>query len=64
MEAEAGVLERFRKRSLSGFRLWNKGAFLNLAGIGGWLVFCVGGLSFGGGPFCFGLFVVEDSAVD
>jgi hypothetical protein len=35
VEVEAGVAERFRRRSLSFFRLWNRGAFVNLAGIGG-----------------------------
>lgn len=35
VEVEAGVTERFRKRSLSFLRLWNRGAFVNLAGIGG-----------------------------
>ena len=62
VDVEAGVPERFRNRSLSGFRLWNRGAFANLAGIGGWLVFCGGGFSFAGVPFCLGFFAVEDSA--
>jgi hypothetical protein len=35
VEVEAGVTERFKKRSLSFFRVWNRGAFANLAGIGG-----------------------------
>ena len=35
VEVEVGVTERFIKRSLSFFRLWNRGAFENLAGIGG-----------------------------
>ena len=65
VEVEAGVTERFRKRSLSFFRLWNRGAFENLAGIGGWLVFCgAGGVPFVGVPFGFGLFAVEVSAGD
>lgn len=68
VDVEPGVPERFRNRSLSCFRLWNKGALANLAGIGGWLVFCGGGggggLSFTGAPFGFGLLAVEDSAGD
>lgn len=35
VDVEVGVAERFRNRSLSFFRLWNRGAFENLAGIGG-----------------------------
>ena len=35
VDVEAGVTERFKKRSLSFFRLWNRGAFANLAGTGG-----------------------------
>lgn len=35
VEVEAGVTERPRKLSLSLFRLWNRGAFANLAGTGG-----------------------------
>ena len=35
VEVEAGVTERFKKRSLSFFRVWNRGAFANFAGIGG-----------------------------
>lgn len=65
VEVEAGVTERFRKRSLSFFRVWNRGAFENLAGMGGWLVFCgTGGVPFVGVPFGFGLFAVEGSAGD
>ena len=35
VEVEVGVAERLRKRSLSFFLVWNRGAFENLAGIGG-----------------------------
>ena len=35
VEVEAGVTERLRNRSLSFFLVWNRGAFENLAGIGG-----------------------------
>jgi hypothetical protein len=63
VEAEAGVAERFSKRSLPFLWLWKRGAFENLAGIGGWLVFCgTGGVPFAGVPFGFGLFAVEGSA--
>ena len=65
VEVEVGVTERFRRRSLSFFRVWNRGALENLAGIGGWLVFCgTGGVPFVGVPFGFGLFAVEVSAGD
>lgn len=65
VEVEAGVAERLRKRSLSLFLVWNRGAFENLAGIGGWVVFGgTGGAPFGGVPFGFDLFAVEGSAGD